>query len=142
MKQILISFLSVILLSSCVKDIELVPVNNTPSPVIQEGKEEATGMFTNGVHAVSGTVKVISDSKMPDKKYLSFENFKTDEGPDLYIYLAEDTRSSNFTTVVKLDKTGTFVLEIPQEARLDKQQYVLVWCKRFSVLFGSAKLSQ
>ncbi|MBB6002811.1 DM13 domain-containing protein [Arcicella rosea] len=142
MKKILISCLGIMLLSSCVKDIELVPVNNVPSPVVQEGKQEATGVFMNGVHAVSGTVKVISDSKMPDKKYLSFENFKTDEGPDLYIYLAEDTRSTNFTKVIKLDKTGTFVLEIPQEARLDKQQYVLVWCKRFSVLFGSAKLSQ
>lgn len=129
-------------MSSCVKDVELVPVNNVPSTVVQEGKQEAIGVFMNGVHAVSGTVKVISDSKMPEKKYLSFENFKTDEGPDLYIYLAEDTRSTNFTTVIKLDKTGTFVLEIPQEARLDKQQYVLVWCKRFSVLFGSAKLSQ
>lgn len=142
MKQILISCLGIILLSSCVKDIELTPVNNTANPIVEQGKEESVGMFMNGVHAVSGTVKVISDTNNPEKKYLSFENFKTDEGPDLYIYLAEDTRSTNFTTVIKLDKTGTFLLDIPQEAKLDKQKYVLVWCKRFSVLFGSAKLSQ
>ncbi|MDR6560162.1 MULTISPECIES: DM13 domain-containing protein [unclassified Arcicella] len=140
MKSLLIIFSSIALLSSCVKNIELIPVNNVQPPEIKEGKELATGMFSNGAHAVSGTVKIISDSNNADKKYLSFENFKTEQGPDLYIYLAEDTRSTNFVTVVKLDKTGTFVLDVPQEAKLDKQKYVLVWCRQFSVLFGSAKL--
>lgn len=127
---------------SCVKNETLIPVTQTPTQAIIEGKQTALGSFSPAVHSVSGTVKLIADKNDSNKKYLSFENFKTDEGPGLYIYLAEDKSNSNFTSVAKLTKTGTFTLEVPSEAMLDKQKYVLVWCQPYSVLFGSAKLEQ
>ena len=96
-------------------------------------------MFSNGVHVVSGTVKVVVDKTDATKKYLSFENFKTDAGPDLYVYLAEDKNATGALSVTKLDKTITFNLHIFSSANLTKQKYVLVWCKQFSVHFGSAK---
>jgi hypothetical protein len=142
MKTILFAFFTCLYLSSCVKDIELQALNQTPSPSIQDGTKEAEGIFINGVHQVSGSVKLISDSQDPQKKYLSFQQFNTEQGPDLYIYLSEDTRPSNAISVAKLGNTGTFSLEIPNGSITAKHQYVLVWCKQFSVLFGSAKLAK
>lgn len=140
MKKILIACSISLLWWSCVKNETLTPVVQTAPPAVVSGTQESLGIFINGVHATSGTVKVIADKTDTKKKYLSFENFKTDEGPDLYIYLAEDKTAKGFTSVVKLNKTGTFVIDIPTATDLTKQKYVLIWCKQFSVLFGSAKL--
>ena len=142
MKTILLALLTCLCLSSCVKNIELQALNQTPKPSIQDGTKEAEGIFMNGVHQVSGSVKLISDSQDPQKKYLSFQQFNTEQGPDLYIYLSEDTRPSNAISVAKLGNKGTFSLEIPIGSISPKHQYVLVWCKQFSVLFGSAKLAK
>ena len=122
------------------KNETLTPVIQTLPTAVQMGMQESIGTFSSGVHSTSGTVKVVADKTDGKKKYLSFENFKSDEGPDLYIYLAEDKTATGFISVVKLNKTGTFVVDIPAETDLTKQKYVLVWCKQFSVLFGSAKL--
>ena len=140
MKKILIG-ISISLLSwSCAKNETLTPVVQAPSQAVVGGTQESLGTFTAGVHPTSGTVKVVADKTDAKKKYLSFENFKTDAGPDLYVYLAEDKAAKGFTSVMKLDKTGTFVLDIPANADLTKQKFVLIWCQQFTVLFGSAKL--
>jgi hypothetical protein len=120
--------------------VEPVVVNQAPPPEVVNGKVETKGDFKNGAHPTSGKVSVVTDKTDPNKKYLSFTDFKTDAGPDLYIYLAEDTKATGFISVSKLDKTGTFTLDIPANAKLDKQKYVLIWCKSFTVLFGSALL--
>jgi Electron transfer DM13 len=140
MKKIFVLISTLIFTGSCVKNIELTPVTQATPAVVSMGTQESLGTFSNGAHAVSGTVKVVADKTDAKKKYLSFENFKTDAGPDLYIYLAEDKTAKGFTSVVKLDKTGTFVLDVPTNADLTKQKYVLIWCQQFTVLFGSAKL--
>jgi len=140
MKKVLVIFSISLLLLSCVKNEVLTPVVQTAPPGVANGTQEYLGIFINGVHSVSGTVKVIADKIDIQKKYLSFENFKTDTGPNLYIYLAEDKASKGFISVVKLDKTGTFVLDVPANIDFSKQKYVLIWCQQYSVLFGSAKL--
>ncbi len=139
MKKILIAYVA-LLSWSCVKNEELTPVTQTTPPAVVSGTQESLGTFSNGVHPTSGTVKLVADKTDAKKKYLSFENFKTDSGPDLYVYLAEDKNAKGFTSVMKLDKTGTFVLDVPANADLSKQKYVLIWCQQFTVLFGSAKL--
>lgn len=140
-KIIMLGISSLFMMIGCTKNIELTPITQaTPINIDATKPAEATGMFSNGVHVVSGTVKVVVDKTDATKKYLSFENFKTDTGPDLYIYLAEDKSATGAVSVTKLDKTGTFTLDIPTTANLTKQKYVLVWCKQFSVHFGSAKL--
>jgi Electron transfer DM13 len=143
MKKIIIFSISlfVMVMSACTKDQALTPVTQaTPANIDPIKPAEATGTFSAGAHPTSGTVKVVVDKTDATKKYLSFENFKTDAGPDLYIYLAEDKNATGSIIVMKLDKTGTFTLDIPSTANLTKQKYVLVWCKQFTVLFGSAKL--
>jgi Electron transfer DM13 len=140
MKKILVIFSISLLSWSCVKNETLIPVTQTPTQAVVSGTQESLGTFSNGAHPTSGTVKLVADKTDAKKKYLSFENFKTDAGPDLYVYLAEDKAAKGFVTVMKLDKTGTFVLDVPANADLIKQKYVLIWCQQFTVLFGSAKL--
>jgi hypothetical protein len=141
MKKILILSTLLFVMNACTKDQALTPVTQTtPANIDPVKPAEATGTFSAGAHPTSGTVKVVVDKTDATKKYLSFENFKTDAGPDLYIYLAEDKNATGAVSVTKLDKTGTFTLDIPATANLTKQKYVLVWCKSFTVLFGSAKL--
>jgi Electron transfer DM13 len=141
MKKIIILSISLFILNACTKDQELTPVTQVVPPAVQLGTQESVGTFSgSGSYSASGTVKVVADKADAKKKYLSFENFKTSNGPDLYVYLAEDKTSKGFTSVVKLDKTGTFVLDVPTGANLTKQKFVLIWCQQFSVLFASAKL--
>ena len=97
------------------------------------------GTFVNGVHTTSGTVKVYEDKSK--NRSLVFENFKTDAGPDLRIYIAEDKVLTNFIQITdKVTTNGSYILPIPANVDLKKQTTVIVWCKAFSVLFGSASL--
>ena len=49
----------------------------------------------------------------PEKRTLVFTNFKTDGGPDLRIYLAENTDLRNFVELTKLNNSGNFTLDLP-----------------------------
>ena len=95
------------------------------------------GSFMNSVHTVSGTVKVYEKA---GKRTLVFTDFQTENGPELHIYLAENTSLRNFIDVSKLTSNGNFSVELPTEADPGKQRFVLIWCKPFSVLFGHAEL--
>ncbi len=95
------------------------------------------GIFISNVHLTSGTVRV---AEVNGKQTLIFTNFKTDGGPDLRIYLAENTGLRNFVEVSRLENSGNFSVELPTGADLTKQRFVLIWCKAFSVLFGNAEL--
>jgi hypothetical protein len=98
-----------------------------------------TGTFTSGAHTTTGTVKVYEDK---DKnRSLVFENFKTDAGPDLRLYMAEDKAITNFIQITdKVTTSGNYTIAIPANVDLKKQTTVAIWCKSFSVLFGSATL--
>ncbi len=97
------------------------------------------GTFTSGAHPTSGTVKLYEDK---DKnRSLVFENFKTDAGPDLRLYMAEDKAVTNFIQITdKVTTSGNYSISIPASVDLKKQKTVAIWCKSFSVLFGSATL--
>jgi hypothetical protein len=97
-----------------------------------------TAKFSSGAHATSGTVKVYADNT---SKYLVLENFKTDKGPDLYIYLSNDLKATNFSNVTKLDQyAGSFFFKFDKTVDEKTKDKVLIWCKQFAVLFGSADL--
>ena len=62
-------------------------------------------------------------------------------GPDLYVYLATDKSTSDFVDLGKLKaNNGNQNYEVPEGTDLTKYDTVLIWCKSFSVLFGSADL--
>jgi hypothetical protein len=134
--------LASLLLLGCAKDQELVPTQSLLPPELQAGSLQlSTGSFMgSGRYRVAGTAKVLATTQGPTKHFLELANFSSDAGPDLRVYLAEDTNATGFVELAVLDKSGTFYLPIPPQADLKKQKVVLIWCKRFSVPFGSSQL--
>lgn len=114
-------------------------ISQTPIVVSNDQTLLLSGTFTTGAHVTSGTVKVYEDK---DKnRMLVFENFKTDAGPDLRLYMAEDKAITNFIQITdKVTTSGNYSIMIPATVDLKKQTTVAIWCKSFSVLFGSATL--
>lgn len=94
----------------------------------------------DGFHNVEGVAKVITLSD--GKTFLRMENLKATNGPDLYVYLSTDVNTSDIVNLGRLKgNIGNQNYEIPTGTDLSKYDTVLIWCKAFSTLFGSAKLS-
>jgi hypothetical protein len=90
-------------------------------------------------HPASGTARVV---EADGKTYIRYENFKTINGPDLYVYLAKDLDATEFVDLGRLRATeGNVNYEVPVGVDVSQYRYVLVWCKAFSVLFNSADLA-
>ncbi len=124
---------SFLILISCNKELKEGD-NNIPTDLTVISQ----GTFTGASHPTSGLVKLSKDSA--GKKYLVFENFKTDPGPDIRIWIAEDSNAKNYAELSKTVFTGNFKIEVPSDVDTSKKANVLIWCKAFSVLFGSAIL--
>jgi Electron transfer DM13 len=94
----------------------------------------------DGIHNAEGVAKVIA---LNDGTYvLRLENFKATNGPDLYVYLATDKSASDIVNLGRLKgNIGNQNYPIPDGTDLTKYNTVLIWCKAFSVLFGSAQLA-
>jgi hypothetical protein len=131
--HILIALFSLALLFSCKKEITTVniPISSDLTTIYQ-------GSFTASAHPTSGTVKLSKDAA--GKKYLVFDNFKTDAGPDLRVWLSDDLAATNYSEITNKVTNGTFQLDVNSSIDTDKKKKVLIWCKAFSVLFGSADL--
>jgi hypothetical protein len=72
---------------------------------------------------------------------LRLEGLKATNGPDLYVYLATDKSASDTVNLGRLKaNNGNQNYVIPLGTDLSKHDIVLIWCKAFSVLFGSAEL--
>jgi hypothetical protein len=102
-----------------------------------------TGSFVgvgDGIHNAEGIAKVIP---LQDRSnILRLENLHVTNGPDLYIYLATDKSVSDFVSLGKLKaNNGNQNYDIPSEIDLTKYDTVVIWCRPFSVLFGSAELA-
>jgi len=94
----------------------------------------------DGFHKAEGIVKVINLAD--GRTFLRLENLKTTNGPDLYVYLSVGKDASDIVNLGRLKgNIGNQNYEIPAGADLSKYDTVLIWCKAFSTLFGSAKLS-
>jgi hypothetical protein len=135
MHKILFASLTFFLLfQSCSKDSATV---NDPIEV-DITKAIYTSSFTSGAHSTSGKVYVVKSS---DKSYtLQLQDFKTDDGPDVHIYLASDKSANDYIDVLPKSKNGTYTIAVNQAVDFTKYKYLLIWCESFSVLFGSAEL--
>lgn len=133
-------------ISSKMEDKDALMANNVmmeEKAMMEETKLTYTGTFVgvgDGIHDAQGTAKIISlDS---GNNILRLEDFKSTNGPDLYVYLATDEKASEFVSLGKLKaNNGNQNYEIPQDTDLEKYNQVLIWCKTFGVLFGNADLS-
>jgi Electron transfer DM13 len=117
-------------------------VNENMTTIGEEISTTYAGTFVgvnDGIHNAEGLAKVIpiDDGSM----ILRLENFKATNGPDLYVYLSTDNSASDFVDLGKLKgNIGNQNYNIPEGTDFSRYHTVLIWCKAFSVLFGSAQL--
>src|SRR6202522_3935892 len=106
-----------------------------------------SGTFYTILHPTSGTATIY---RMADGSHvLRFTNFKTSNGPDVHVYMvaADDAKDSPSALRSGFFDLGTIKGNIGDqnytlnpEVDLSKYRAVSVWCKRFSVNFGAARL--
>lgn len=107
----------------------------------------ASGMFIDRSHPASGVAVVLNDGSA--QRFLRFEDFATDNGPDLNVYLSTappDAPAGQFDDdFVDLGdlkgNIGPQNYEIPVDVDLSRHRTVVIWCVRFGVAFGAAELS-
>ncbi len=117
---------------------ESVPKSAVVTPQTEALMYKAEVVGTLG-HPATGTVSVIDTV---EGKVLRYENFKTINGPDLFVYLSSDEKATEFVNLGELKATeGNVNYNIPDSADLSKYPFVLVWCKQFGVLFNSANIA-
>jgi hypothetical protein len=116
--------------------------NNTTSTTNTGQNTLRRGTFVgvgDGIHNAEGIAKVVQ--VRDGNNILRLENLHVTNGPDLYVYLATDKSASDFVSLGKLKaNNGNQNYEIPSETDLTKYGTALIWCRPFSVLFGSAEL--
>jgi hypothetical protein len=118
-------------------------INESMTEDVTVGGSFLIGNFigvNDGIHNAEGLAKVIV---LDDEgnSILRLENFRATNGPDLHVYLSTDKSASDFVSLGRLKgNIGNQNYEIPEGTELSKYDTVLMWCRAFSVLFGSAEL--
>lgn len=107
----------------------------------------SSGQFHSIAHETKGTATVF---QLADgKKTLRLTDFATSNGPDVHVYLVAANDAKDNDTVTKAGfvdlgslkgNIGDQNYELPANADLAKYRAVTIWCKRFSVNFGTAPL--
>ncbi|MFT6289803.1 MAG: hypothetical protein ACJAR2_000388 [Ilumatobacter sp.] len=106
------------------------------------------GMFGPRSHPGEGIAKVLNDGT--DQRFLRFEEFATDNGPDLNVYLTTadaDADAGDFGVDGQFVDLGDLKgnvgeqnYEIPADVDLEEFDTVVIWCVRFGVAFTSADI--
>ncbi len=87
---------------------------------------------------VSGEALIVLEN---GKYALKLMNFKSDNGPDLKVYLSKESTPSSHISLGDLKSTnGNQVYEIDGMPDFKQYRYALIHCERFNHLFGSAEL--
>jgi hypothetical protein len=98
----------------------------------------AAGEFRSQAHETSGTATVIEQSD--GSRVLTLTGFATDPGPDLRVYLT--SRDGEVDGAVDLGalkgNKGDQQYSVPKDA---EPGAVVIWCRAFSVAFGTATLT-
>jgi hypothetical protein len=109
---------------------------NETSDLLLSGSFVGVG---DGIHDAQGIAKVIPIEG--GSNVLRLEDLVVTNGPDLYVYLSTDKSASDFVDVGRLKANiGNQNYPIPAGTDMTKYDTVLIWCRAFSVLFGSADL--
>lgn len=112
---------------------------DSANETVPTGTTISSGSFNSNAHSSSGTAKIIRDAS--GKIYLVIENFRTDNGPDVRIWLSPNNSGSPYQEVGLLKAvSGNFSYELNASVNYTINNRVLIWCKAFSVLFAHAVL--
>jgi hypothetical protein len=113
-----------------------------PNAVLVRGEFKSIAHETRG----SASIYRLADGK----RVLRLTQFATSNGPDVRVYLVaapdapddETVKKAGFLELGKLKGTdGDQNYEVPADLDLGKYRAVTIWCRRFSVNFGTAPLT-
>jgi hypothetical protein len=113
-----------------------------PPPATDEIVTEYAGRFESDAHTTTGSASVLGNGT--EQRFLRFEAFETDNGPDLDVYLVNSSADGGSDFVSLGDLTGNIGdqnYEIPSDVDLEVYDRVVIWCVRFGVGFGFADLT-
>ena len=127
--------------------LEFAGMNTSIDESMSQGSETNDSLLTgsfigvgDGIHDAQGIAKVIPVES--GGNVLRLEDLVVTSGPDLYVYLSTDKSASDFVNLGRLKANiGNQNYPIPAGTDMTKYDTVLIWCKAFSVLFGSADLT-
>jgi len=107
------------------------------------------GTFGPRSHPGEGIAKVLNDGT--EQRFLRFEDFSTDNGPDLNVYLTTadaDADAGEFGAAGQFVDLGDLKgnigeqnYELPPDVDLEEFDTVVIWCVRFGVAFAAADLA-
>ena len=123
------------------------PLTNAPTVTAAPPIVLAHGAFRSGEHKTTGTARLL---KVADgRTFVRLEDLDTSNGPDVRIWLsAADAHASDGTVhsseYVDLGglkaNHGNQNYPVPAGTDLTPLRSVVVWCRRFEVVFGAAPL--
>ena len=108
----------------------------------------ARGQFRSGEHHTSGVALLLTLTD--NRVFVRLEGLDTSNGPDVRIWLSTaDYRASDNTvhSAGHLDLGGLKAnhgnqnYRVPPHSDLSRYHSVVVWCRRFDVVFGAAPLA-
>jgi len=130
---------------------ESLPVEVAAESGTASGETESSvllsGQFRSYAHETVGTAAV---HELGGRRVLRLTGFSTSNGPDVRVYLVaasdatddETVTKAGFVELGKLKGTqGDQNYDIPAGLDLEKYRAVTIWCRRFSVNFGTAPLT-
>ncbi len=109
---------------------------------------KSQGAFHDGAHATKGTATIYEVGG--GKHVLRLTGFETSNGPDVHVVLGKSADASDSDTVKSAGYTdlgslkgniGDQNYDVPSDVNLSDVKSVTIWCKRFSVNFGTAPLA-
>ena len=131
-----------IIMTVAAKDNDTVSENLSVATMSASSNEILIGNFVgagDGFHNTEGVAKIIQLADGTD--ILRLENFKATNGPDLYVYLSTDKTNADIVNLGRLKgNIGNQNYLIPAGTDITKYNTALIWCRAFSVIFGSAQL--
>jgi len=114
--------------------------SSSPQPLL-------SGQFYSILHPTAGTATIY---RMGDgSRVLRFTSFSTSNGPDVHVYMVASDDAKDVATVQQAGFIDLGVIKgnvgdqnytLGPDVDLSKYRAVSVWCKRFSVNFGAARL--
>lgn len=149
LKLALITLLGSAIACGCVQEqasnpIQRQPVAITTSPDTSPTSSNA-GSFRDVDHPTRGRVIITRDK---GQRYIEFDDeFRTDNGPDLYVILHRDSpvgrniKQQDYVSIARLRQTrGSQRYQLPDNLQLSDYKSVAIWCRLFNVTFGYAPL--
>ena len=114
-----------------------------PSPTKQASTAPRSGSFSGAdeFHFARGRARLVETA--PQEFTVRLEDFAVRNGPDLFVYLSPSAEGYAKNAVelgrLKADR-GNQNYRVPAGTDVDSAKSVVIWCKQFGVLFGTAPL--